>query len=102
MSHLVFEDRAGKLCSIFDLTQLQLVYTQYDFSTTSPTDMLEWAKTEFCEISKNRLRFEESYFKDKETKDFLVNQNNHIGLHLKRFKAFLEEGIDKEYRLVIE
>ena len=101
MPHLVFEDRIGKLCSIFDLGSLVLVYTNVDFHLP-PEEILEWTRKELQTNSKNILQFQESYFKDKETKEFLINQSNNLILHLKRLKSFLEEGIDKQYKLILE
>jgi hypothetical protein len=102
MSHFVFEDRTGKLCSIYDLRVIQSVYSHWDLHR-SPDEILEWTRTEIQNFSKNRTKFENStHFRDKETKDFLVNQSDHILRHLKRLKSFLEEGIDKGYKLLFE
>lgn len=110
MSHFVYEDRIGKLCSIYDLKYIQTVYSHLDFSSIwvsgtslDPEMILEWTKHEIQIISKDRTRFENSeQFRDKETKDFLVNQSNNILLHLKRLKSFLTEGIDKGHKLILD
>ena len=110
MTHFVYEDRIGKLCSIYDLKYIQTVYSHLDFSSTwgsvsslDPEMILEWTKHEIQNISNDRKRFENlEQFRDKETKDFLVNQSNNILLHLKRLKSFLTEGIDKGYRLTLD
>lgn len=102
MVHLVFEDRNGKLYSIFDLGLIHMVYSHWDF-TSSPESLLELTTQEIIEVSKNQKKYIDSeHFREKETKDFLVNQSNNILLHLKRLKRFLEEGIDKEYKLVLD
>ena len=100
MPNLVFEDRNGKLCSIFDSSIIRFVYTHLDFHEP-PTELLEKTIKEIQEISKNRTRYENSEFLH-ESKDFLINQSNNVILHLRRLKRFLEEGIDKDYKLVVE
>lgn len=110
MSHFVYEDRIGKLCSIYDLKYIQTVYGHLDFSSMGDTGtsldpemILEWTKKQIETISNDRKKFESSeQFRDKETKDFLVNQSNNILLHLKRLKSFLTEGIDKGHRLTLD
>jgi hypothetical protein len=102
MTHFVFEDRTGNLCSIYDLKVLQSVYSHWDLHS-SADQILEMTRIEIQNFSKNRTKFENSnHYRDKETKDFLVNQSDNILRHLKRLKLFLEEGIDKGYKLVIE
>lgn len=110
MSHFVYEDRIGKLCSIYDLKYIQTVYGHLDFSniwgtcsSLDPEMILEWTKNQIQIISNDRKKFENlEQFRDKETKDFLVNQSNNILLHLKRLKSFLTEGIDKGHRLTLD
>ena len=98
----VFEDHTGKPCSIYDLRVIQTVYSHWDIHS-SAAEILEWTRMEIQNFSKNRTMFENSnYFRDKETKDFLVNQSDNILRHLKRLQLFLEEGIDKGYKLVLE
>lgn len=101
MTQFVFEDRIGKPCSIFDLNFLQIVYPHWDFNESSER-LFELVKKEILEVSKNHKKYEDFEFKDKETKNFLVNQSNNVLLHLKRLKRFLEEGIDKGYKLVLD
>jgi hypothetical protein len=101
MTHFVFEDGTGKPCAIFDLKFLQVVYPQWDFKE-SLDKFFELVKSEILEVSKNHKKYEESEFKDKETKNFLINQSNNVLLHLKRLKRFLEEGIDKGYKLILD
>jgi hypothetical protein len=102
MNHFVFEDHTRKLCSIYDLRLIHVVYSHWDLHRP-PESLLEWTRTEIQNFSKNRSKYENSeHFRDKETKDFLVNQSDNVLLHLKRLKTFLEEGIDKGYKLVVE
>lgn len=101
MSHLVFEDRTGKLCSMFDLKLLSVVYSHWDFSDDAES-LLELARKEMIKVSKDIQRFNQTEFRDKDTRDFHINQTNYTLLHLKRLKAFLEEGIDKQYKLILE
>lgn len=102
MNHFVFEDHRGKLCSIYDLRTIQVVYSHWDLHR-SPEEILEWTRDEIQNFSKNRTRYENSeHFRDRETKDFLVNQTTNILTHLKRLKSFLQEGIDKGYKLKVE
>ena len=102
MVHFVFEDKSGKLCSIFDLDLIHTIYLNWDF-TAAPDIILDWTKNEIENMSKRRMSYEESeFFREKETKDFLVNQTNNTLLHLNRLKRFLEEGIEREYKLLID
>lgn len=102
MNHFVFEDHKGKLSSIYDLRIIQVVYSNWDLHR-SPEEILEWTTIEIQNFSKNRTRYESSeHFRDKETKDFFINQTTNILTHLKRLKSFLQEGIDKGYKLKIE
>jgi hypothetical protein len=102
MVHLLFEDTNGKLCSIFDFSLIHNVFSNWDL-TLSDVRILELVNKEIEDVSNHRTKYEDcDFFREKETKDFLVNQSNNILLHLRRLKRFLEEGIDKKYKLVLE
>jgi hypothetical protein len=102
MTHFIFEDHNKKLCSIYDLKLIQAIYCHWDLHS-SPDEILEWTQMEIQNFTKNRIQFESSeHFRDKETKDFLINQSDQILRHLKRLEAFLKEGIEKGYHLYIE
>jgi hypothetical protein len=86
---------------MFDLKLLSVVYEHWNFSDDAET-LLGLVSSEMIKVSKDIQKYKQSDFRDKETRDFHINQSNYTLLHLKRLKAFLEEGIDKEYKLILE
>lgn len=101
MSSLIFEDRVGKLCSIFEINYLQTVYPHWDLKQ-SPETLYDLVAHELQNVLKNSKTFSELEFSEKQTKNFLIHQTQNNIRNLKRLKRFLEEGIDKGYKLVLE
>lgn len=102
MSYFVFEDRIGKLCSRFDLTIISTVYPHWDLK--QPSDKLfDLVCNEVIAMNKHSQSYQkDNSISDPETKRFLVYHSNDVLLQLKRLKKFLEDGISKDYKLVIE
>jgi hypothetical protein len=102
MSYFVFEDRIGKLCSKFDLTLLNAVYPHWDLKQ-SPQDLFDIVCKELIDMTKQSQSYQkQNSISDPETKRFLVYHSNGVLLQLKRLKMFLEDGISKGYKLVLD
>jgi hypothetical protein len=101
MSYFVFEDRTGNLCSRYDLNIVKFVYPHWDFSQ-SPEILLDLVISEIQNLKHQNHLFQKSMLRDNETKNFLVYQTSDIMLQLKRLKKFLEDGISKQFKLVID
>ena len=100
--YFVFEDRIGKLCLRFNLNIIRAVYPHWDYNLNADL-LLDLVSKEIQNLSQQNKSFlKNTLFRDEETKRFLTYQTSDVLFQLKRLKKFLDDGISKGYKLVID
>lgn len=78
MPFFVFENRAGDVCRKLDISVLTKIYPDLELSLT-PEQYYTWC-----------------------IQELKINLKKDALFHLKRMKSFLDEGMDKGYKLVLD